>query len=339
MKWTSQLIAMQMIILALGYPSSLITTGSPAPAQSALAAASAYAVSAPADTWASTLDSDAGESEVLPLREQIAAWMAELSQTAEFASWGDADFTVYPLGPGQHGWVAVITLHEQDIGYLIVHAAKEGGPLSLTEYGSGPYPLFGQAALLHTLAWMDLRDPSGSAFEDEAQLNTLALQRHYKGPFEAIWEVNLAGQTYYIDAASGDDYSLLKHELQPQLLTPYQGAQTMVLTDKPLLTHNSKQAIFDPYETLSWIGRDGLRIDDWPQLQALLDSPGTAVTYAPLIWAEQIRQPLALNGYQIWANQQVYVTVQQGSSRYIPYQAFLALDQMASFYVDDSSLD
>lgn len=93
--------------------------------------------------------------------EQVQKWIDDLSAQKPFAQWKAANFKLYPLGPGQNGWVAILTRDddETEIGYLVVSATQDGG-YELMEYGTGSYPLFSLKTLWNTLQQNMLIAPS-----------------------------------------------------------------------------------------------------------------------------------------------------------------------------------
>lgn len=72
------------------------------------------------------------------LKELAEQWCKQLAADPSFATWRGAKLSVYPLGPGTHSWMVILSQQEERVGYFIIHAEENGG-YKLGEYGLDPY--------------------------------------------------------------------------------------------------------------------------------------------------------------------------------------------------------
>lgn len=79
-------------------------------------------------------DSDARTPE-----EAAGQWMAALSGMPGLESWKTAGLKMSALGPGRHGWLALVVDGRETVGHLII-AAKPDGGFVLTACGPGEPP-------------------------------------------------------------------------------------------------------------------------------------------------------------------------------------------------------
>lgn len=267
-----------------------------------------------------TITGNVGTEPIPDLRSEaslsatINTWRAALALEKGFESWQTAIWHSYPLGPGTHGWVVILSEHGQDVGYMIVHAT-ENGSFRLTEYGTGDNPLFSLTTLYRSLVQQELI-PSSASYSDFVQNETLILDRLYMDALTAVWKITLEEQTYYLDAKSAELLPL-KEDPTPRLKN-----------DSPKATHLSSRAqtvlfpAFDPYDRLHWIQGQPLLVTKLSELQDALNLQDQ-LTYVTELYDGQVTMPLAILGYQQWAVGDTYLTLDHVGPRYVLLEAAL----------------
>jgi hypothetical protein len=239
----------------------------------------------------------------------INQFQATLGKEKGFEDWQQAKWNSYPLGPGTHGWVIILSNQGQDVGYMIVHSADNGG-YRLTEYGTGPSPLFSLGTLYRSLIQQELI-PTTTSYADFVQNETIIEDRIYMDTLTSIWKIKLDDDTYhYLDAKSGE-------------LLPLTEDPTPQLTDELVrATHLSQDALtvmrpaFDPYERLPWIEGTPLPVTSLPELQVALEQQGN-LTYVTELYGDQVTMPLAVLGYQEWLLGDNYLILEHEGPRYV----------------------
>lgn len=74
--------------------------------------------------------------------EKINMWIEEIQQNDPlFTHWEHATWNAYPFGPGSRQWVVILTMKEEEVGYLIV---GDFNGLELIEYGFTTEPILSQ---------------------------------------------------------------------------------------------------------------------------------------------------------------------------------------------------
>ncbi|OCT12137.1 hypothetical protein A8709_30255 [Paenibacillus pectinilyticus] len=249
----------------------------------------------------------------------ISNWQAALAKEKGFEDWQHAAWKSYPLGPGTHGWVIILTNQEQEVGYMIVNATDAGG-YRLTEYGTGTSPLFSLATLYRSLVQQELI-PSSTAYTDFVQNETIVKDRLYMDSLTSVWKIKLEDATYYLDAKSGEVLPL-KEDPAPRLKDELvsasdlsQGAQTFL------------RPAFDPYERLPWIEGTPLPVTSLPELEVALQQQGT-LTYVTELYDEQVTMPLAVLGYQQWVHGDTYLALDHEGPRYVLLDTSLGLGKL-----------
>ncbi|CAN7412301.1 hypothetical protein [Paenibacillus sp. LjRoot56] len=250
----------------------------------------------------------------------ISKWQSTLAKEDGFAGWLNARWNSYPLGPGTHGWVVILTDQGQEVGYMIVHATDSGG-FRLTEYGTGKSPLFSLATLYRSLIQQELI-PSGTLYDDFVQNETIIEDRLYMDTLTSVWKIALDDETYYLDAKSGE---LLPLTEDP---TPRTAYDLSVSTD---LSHGTAQSLirppFDPYERMPWIKGTPLQVSTLPELKIALEQQGD-LTYVTELYDGQVTMPLTVLGYQQWIYGDNYLILEHDGPRYVGLDASLALGKI-----------
>ncbi|UKS23936.1 hypothetical protein LOZ80_20040 [Paenibacillus sp. HWE-109] len=249
------------------------------------------------------------------LQASINNWRAILAREAGFESWQSASWNSFPLGPGTHGWGVILTDHGQEVGYMIVYAA-ENGSFRLNEYGTGAHPLFSLTTLYRSLVQQELI-PSTMSYSDFVRNEQITKNRLYMDALTAVWKVAIEGQTYYLDAKSGELLPL-KEDPKPKLAeaslqgTDLQGAAITVATPS-----------FDPYERLPWILGQPLPISKVQEFQSALKQHNN-LTYVTELYGGLVTLPLAILGYQQWGENNNYLILDHMGARYVQLEEALA---------------
>ncbi|OAS14326.1 hypothetical protein [Paenibacillus oryzisoli] len=250
----------------------------------------------------------------------IRSWQAILAKEDGFAGWLHARWNSYSLGPGTHGWVVILTDQGHEVGYMIVHATDAGG-FRLTEYGTGPAPLFSLATLYRSLIQQELI-PSATLYDDFVSNDTITKDRLYMDTLTSVWKIALGGETYYLDAKSGE---LLPLTEDP---TPRMAMDTSSSSD---LSHGTSQTLirpsFDPYERLPWITGTPLQITSLPELQVALEKQDD-LTYVTKLYGDQVTMPLTVTGYQQWIYGDNYLILEHDGPRYVLLDPSLMLGKI-----------
>ncbi|RTE10359.1 hypothetical protein [Paenibacillus whitsoniae] len=249
-----------------------------------------------------------------PLADTIRQWQSVLAEELDNASWKTATWQSYPLGPGTHGWVVILSDQGSEVGYMIVHATEEGG-YRLTEYGTGDHPLFSLNTLYQSLIQQELISSSIS-FEAFAQDPAVIQDRLYTGTLTSVWKLILAEQTVYADAKSG--------EILPLTKDPEPAADESLKPSS--LTHIASQLklpAFDPYDRLPWVQGTPLAVASLVDLQQALQK-NAQLTYVTKLYGDQVTMPLAVMGYTEWEADRTYLVLDHNGPRYIPLPSALA---------------
>lgn len=249
----------------------------------------------------------------------ISKWQSTLAKEAGFEGWQQARWNSYPLGPGTHGWVIILTDQGQEVGYMIVHAADAGG-FRLTEYGTGKSPLFSLATLYRSLIQQELI-PSTTLYDDFVQNETIIKDRLYMDTLTSVWKIVLDDETYYLDAKSGEVLPLTEDPM-PRMRDGLDNA-----TDLSEGAQTVMHPVFDPYERLPWIEGTPLPVTSLPELQIALEQQGN-LTYVTELYDEQVTMPLAVLGYQQWVHGDNYLVLENEGPRYVLLDAALGLGEI-----------
>jgi|GEM_PF-870495 len=258
----------------------------------------------------------AGEPAATALDSAVEGWKAALAQERGFESWAQAIWNSYPLGPGTHGWVVLLYNEGKEVGYMVVHAAENGG-YRLTEYGTGDSPLFSYATLYRSLVQQELI-PRNASYAGFIHDQSISKQRLYYHALAALWKIGIGEQTYFLDAKTG--------ELLPLTAEP---AEEAAVVDKPQATLSGgtiderRLPAFDPYDRLPWIEGKPLAVHSLPELKSALDN-NPRLTYVAELYNGRVTMPLAVTGYRKAGANEPYLVLDQAGPRYIRLQDALS---------------
>jgi hypothetical protein len=262
------------------------------------------------------------------LQQAIRRFVQTLSAEKGFESWKNASWTSYPLGPGLHGWVVILSAGGAPVGYLVIHATPDGS-YALGEYGSGESPLFGMAALHQSLIRQQLLPPTSDlgAFASNPMLREA---RIYIDAMHAVWRLEFDGQVHLFDAKTGEQYPVSD-------VAAVQSGEADGFAGPAVRAGDRVRATvignaFDPYENLLWMIDPPLSADMGPSwkeswetslkelLKKSLEEPGRTerTTFVAKLFGGQVTKPLAVRGYQEWEQAEPFIIVEDEGPRYIP---------------------
>lgn len=248
----------------------------------------------------------------------------QLSKEEAYADWQKADYHVYPLGPGNHGWVAIVVKDGHEIGYLTLGATPEGDYI-VTEYGSGAYPLFSLHTLYRTMVQWGLI-PESWTVEQLVSDPAIILERYYEAPLFAAWKVHTKDGVYWFDAKTGEGYpdaeevALTNHALQTADGIAFGGEVTTV-----------EVRVFDPFDNLFWIQPD--KTSDAVKFSDLKShlAGDRHIVYTTLIMNDMVTMPLAVTGTLERGDKEPIVIVDHYGPRHFSYHA---LRKAGDFYLE-----
>ncbi|MBW7454686.1 hypothetical protein ACFOLF_31235 [Paenibacillus sepulcri] len=249
------------------------------------------------------------------LQTQVRAWMDILSEQQQFHTWKNAESAIVPLGPGTHGYLVTIILDRQPIGYMIVNATEQGG-YALGEYGVGRHPIFDPNTLYLSLVRQGLIESYA-----EATKKPLRLERIYVHPLLAVWKWDAPdGQAYYLDAWTGGALPVNDAMWQKQLsVKPLGLAADVEASTLTGLSGSRLNSSFDPYETMPWLTKSPLMIEQPGSLLKLLDDQAK-LRYTAELFDQTVLHVWPAVGYHTWNDQNVYVAFDQQGTRYVPLE-------------------
>ncbi|GCL71121.1 hypothetical protein PN4B1_10260 [Paenibacillus naphthalenovorans] len=243
----------------------------------------------------------------------------ELASQQGFEQWKQGAWTTYPLGPGTHGWIVMITVDGKEAGYLVVQASGQD-TYRLIEYGKGPYPLFSMQTLSRSLVRLDIVE------------YPYHLERIYYNPLEALWKVTApqADRVWYIDAKSGEELPLTNDSQLPAadsglLVKP------LPVTDSDALNTIIAAGQTEPseaYERLPWVKNKPETLVRFELLQKWIDQ-GRKPIFVAELYGGRVHVPLPVTGYQAWSGGESYVGVRQDDDRYLPLHT---INPLGGFY-------
>ena len=265
--------------------------------------------------------------------EQLAVFVdqsvAELA-TADpvFADWLTATYDIHPLGPGTSAWLVLIAQNDQPLGYLIV-GSDHNESFKLVEYGVGAFPLFSTNTLHREL----MRSGLISSSKDSSAPIDLAMLRNeldrveliYNDPFEALWEVEQSGITYWFDGITAQPLAL---DENPASLSRWQQALNVAPKTMTSAQQVERQAPFDPYEHFNWLVSEPLAMEQ-THLKMFLAEHKRLVFLTSIL--NDIKAPYAVTGYQHWGQETLFVQIEHDGERFIPW---VLLQQIGDFYPD-----
>ncbi|MNI19423.1 hypothetical protein D3C73_728600 [compost metagenome] len=247
----------------------------------------------------------------ISLDSAIRQWTQTLSEEKGFETWKKAAWTTYPLGPGTHGWVVILSKGTQEIGYLVIHAVEDGS-LQLTEYGTGEHPLFSLNTLYRSLLQQEII-PSSTSLSGFIQDESISKQRWYRDALNALWIIEIEQAKYLVEAKSGevlpiDQVPDTPYKYVPNYATNLSGTSSGILLPA-----------FDPYERLPWVQGEPTAVNGIKELEAQLTKQ-PKLTYVAELFQDQVPVTLSLAviGYQQWDSQEPYLIVDHEGPRYFP---------------------
>lgn len=267
--------------------------------------------------------STAGNKPTLPssdIQKQAQYWVDELSAKQGYAAWKGTSIAISPLGPGTHGWLALVqNSSNEPVGYLVIHAREEGG-YQLGEYGTGPYPLFNETSLQFSLLQLELINKPNHA------------ERVYSGPLQAAWRITSDSNIHYADAVTGEQLPVIKDDEwkkrsgEPVRLVGLTDARSKVKTSKLIPS-------FNPYARLPWLTKSPITITD-QKYAALLKLIGEMkeIRYTVESFEGKLLQVWSIVGYDTWEGGQIYLALgndEENDRRYIPMEL---LAKQGQFY-------
>lgn len=282
------------------------------------AAPASEATTAPLQSGSSTFNTRV-------LVEHIITWRDALAKQAAFQDWKHATYAIYPVGPGLHSWLVLLSNHDQEVGYMII-SATEDQTFVLSEYGSGTHPLFSLNTLYDSLVQHGLI-PSSIAQSQLFTVSSLKLSRLYIHPMLAVWKVEAAGKPIqYVHAKTGE---LLLADEQAIQAEAARLSRMMPTIPPATLPEQATTTIapFDPYEHIYWLKDKPLSIQHVSDLILALQHK-SEVTYVSNWMQQSYLVPLSLSGFQQW-NNITYLQLEEVGTRWIPFDM---LNPFGAFY-------
>jgi hypothetical protein len=261
-------------------------------------------------------------SQANELHGVIRGWMDELAKLPEFKAWDQAEFTVSPLGPGTHSWIAIVKNNDLTVGYLIIQA-KENGGFALGEYGTGDY-LFDQTTLRQSLVQLEL---ISSISESNKPL--------YIHPLLAVWDVNGSADETYLDGMSGEWLPLQQATWEKTVKAEEGLAGRYALEGDSVIKRAVRSRSFDPYSEMPWLIKKPLQATaDNTSIVLKALSSKEPLRYTAERYNKQMLYVWSVTGYHSWGNDgTVYAALETdelgSSTRYIPLKL---LAELGSFY-------
>lgn len=255
------------------------------------------------------------------VEQQVQRWVDELSEQSSFASWKKSTLIVSPIGPGTHSWLALVVKDKKTVGYLVINAIENGG-YQLGEYGTNSHPLFDESTLSGAIKQLELIQP------------VLQIEKLYIHPLLAAWSIKTEQETFYADAASGEQLPADKDDWKIDT------SSTFIISDhhksskqSKLLKHVSLPS-FNPYATLPWIKNKPLILSKSSNTDLLAKiNKKEQLRYTAELFNGQMLFVWSVVGYNKWDNDQLFIALEAGEDgsdrRYIPLPL---LTQLGSFY-------
>jgi hypothetical protein len=256
-----------------------------------------------------------------PLREQVRHFVDELAVQPHFANWKQASLDITPIGPGTHGWLVLVKQRTETVGYLIIHAAEDGG-YRLGEYGTGNHPLFDEQTLSRSLMQLELSHPAGQT------------ERLYVHPLLAAWKITENQNHYITDAASGELLPVQQEEWLAAASAELQAESSKQAPAKAKLIKHLSLSSFSPYARLPWLTKAPLSLNagSFSPLFALVNKK-EQLRYTAELFDGQMLYVWSVAGYNKWDSGHIYMALEaseDGSDRrYIP---LTLLTELGHFY-------
>lgn len=235
-------------------------------------------------------------------KEEVEQWISELAKLSCCSDWSKANWTSYPLGPGTHAKLIELKLSSGEIAGYFVLSATESGEWILTEYGTGPYPLFGIETLYQALVAseethtaLSYRKEMLAWIEERYEINRL-----YLHGLESLWVLQdlETNEIIYADAKTAEFYPLTKEDLDEILQTTLSDAAAMevgwTLDEIRLSMKSASFEVFDPFMHVYWLKAQPEKIQNANQLIHLLEEQ--PVTFVTALYQESVTDPYAVTG-------------------------------------------
>jgi len=258
------------------------------------------------------------------LHEHAQRWSKQLAADPSFATWRDAELTIYPLGPGTHSWMVILTQANERVGYFIIQATEDG-KYKLGEYGLDPYitylDSFEQQASLLPGTHSD-SDPSAAALQYVHPFLTAAASNSNDNIYELIsgeeLPVNL--QQFTIETQN-KSLKLKLDELRTFSENNYISIDSSLAAAVHLKT-------FDPFGKMPWLTSSAINenftLSSHDKLQAQLIKAITEqkqLRYVTEQYSNKVLFAFSVTGYHQWDKQlfvELAISDYQTTKRYIP---------------------
>lgn len=269
------------------------------------------------------------EQQLTELAEQ---WCKQLAADPSFATWRGAKLSVYPLGPGTHSWMVILSQQEERVGYFIIHAVENGG-YTLGEYGLDPY-----ISLLDSFEQQTSLLPGTYSNE-----NNEAAAFYYIHPFLAVYASNNAAEGLY-ELFSSEQLPVtidqFKVEAQSSSLKAKQAELQALRNNKIATAGLSRLASFahvepfDSYASMPWLTKASLNqnysLKDIDKLKAQIIKTiqkDEQLRYVTEQYNGKVLFASSVTGYHQW-DEQLYVALSvpehQTAVRYVPLPDLMA---------------
>jgi hypothetical protein len=253
-----------------------------------------------------------GPTERQQLESQVDIWAQGLSARPGFERFAGAKAKIEPLGPGTHGWIVLFEDQGKTIGYMVVHAVREGG-FALTEYGLGDAPLYSAHLLRQGLARL------GLIGDDEEGIGGAAVERRYAHPLGAAWRVETADGIFYLDAKTGEELPAddrFWNEAEREAAACLEERLPGGAQPAGSLKRHAEAPAFDPYGRFPWITRQPLEWAD-ADIAALLGG-GSELRLVAERFGGAFLYVLPVVAWHEWDDGTAYIGVDQEGLRFMP---------------------
>lgn len=253
------------------------------------------------------------------LQNAVDRFIGELSAHDGFEQWKQGTWTPYPLGPGTHGWIVIVTVEGEEAGYLVVHASGQD-IYRLMEYGKGEYPLFSMQTLYHSLVRLEIIE------------YLYHVERIYYNPLQALWKVTVpeTERVWYIDAKTGEELPLEPSDLVPNSDTGERMKRLPFTFTEPLhkIISAGQTIPSEAYERLPWIQGKAETSLRFEVLRQWIDQ-GRKPVFVAELYNGSVHVPLPVSGYHVWSSGESFIEVLQDDERYLPFNA---INPLGGFY-------
>ncbi|OAB32834.1 hypothetical protein [Paenibacillus glacialis] len=286
------------------------------------------------EDWALTMDKSISPAPS-SLKTFSEAVVKQLSEQKVFSSWTHSELQYFPLGPGTHSWLVMVSQDQKELGYLIFTAKNTNTQeYILSEYGTSPSVPYDLMALHQTLAELDMISTSSSKHAHPTNIEPLY------APLLPLWKVSFGHQeTLYLNALTMDvlpwDESHLKKLNQ----------QTTELTDARFSSKDdsftssqvvSRKGQKDPLDNLMWITTTPLSVFSDLDFESYINKHHSLIFTSPNR-NDDVGGPFAISGFQKWNSSQgethpmVYAGTGLTGHRYVPFSILLNKGEFHAF--------